>query len=220
MASHAITKNLVKLTNAVSENSIVFTEIVSGCEQSGLITKNFKDALTEISPTPLYSKASQLISSIQTTVQIDPKYIDTFLAVLVKHGGVTCRKVAETIAIDCKKNGFSLLLYEKAFKELSSESIGTRPSPNSGHATVTDTGLSVHNDNKSEDVKEDLVKELLDEQKWYVEELEEKEKQLMQVKKELEHVKQEYNEELTHIKTIEDESREDIRQMRQKDLGM
>jgi hypothetical protein len=113
-AKKAITDNLCLLNDELSKNVVVFHDVVLGCQQLDIITSKFGQSLrSTTTPTPLTTKASELVDYIQTSVSFNAVYLDEFLSVLVRQG---CKEAAEKVAESAKKYGLKLPKYDKASK--------------------------------------------------------------------------------------------------------
>jgi hypothetical protein len=89
------------LNDALSSSNTTFQTIVLSCEQEGLIQSHIRKTLFDYTmPKPLQSRATDLITDIQTTVGIKPSQLQVFLRILREKGGIPGVEIAKRIARD------------------------------------------------------------------------------------------------------------------------
>ena len=99
----AVRKNLVDLNSALSAHPDTFRSIVIMCEQKGLITTGVSSGLLDtLTGRSTQDRANQLVRDLQTTIELKPECLDTFLCILKQKGGVAGCTVAQNIAKECK----------------------------------------------------------------------------------------------------------------------
>ena len=101
-AKEAVRKNLVDLNSALSAHPETFQSIVLKCQQEGLITPVVSKGLLELTGRSIQDRANQLVTNLQTTIGLQPDYLDTFLCILKDEKDVSCSTVAQNIAKECK----------------------------------------------------------------------------------------------------------------------
>ena len=101
-AKSAITSHIVNLTTVIETN---LEAVILGCEQEKLIAPTFKRTLLDgLTGRSARDRAQKLVGHIQSSVEIVPSSLDTFLFVLVdtaEESPVT-KQVATDIAASCK----------------------------------------------------------------------------------------------------------------------
>ena len=100
-AETAIRDNITDLEKVISQALVA---IAYGCAQRKLIAIPFLNNLTDtFSGQTTDQRAGKLISAIQSSVELDPNSLDTFLCVLINNqDSVLTQTVAANIAKKCK----------------------------------------------------------------------------------------------------------------------
>ena len=100
-AKAAIRDNITDLGKVISQG---FESIVGGCAEKNLIPTTLSKNLTDtFSGQTTDQRAGKLISSIQSSVELFPNTLDTFLCVLIDNqNSVLTQTVAANIAKKCK----------------------------------------------------------------------------------------------------------------------
>ena len=101
-AKNAITQYIVDLTTVAETN---LEAVILACEQEKLITSTFKGTLLDgLTGRSARERAQKLVGHIQSSVEIVPSFLDTFLFVLVDttEGSPVTKQVADDVAASCK----------------------------------------------------------------------------------------------------------------------
>ena len=102
-AKSAIRTNLSSLTNGISAQPTVFSEVVNACGEKKLITsKQAKEYVDNSAGKEIGTRASNLVHNIMTVTDVIPESLDTFLCILYDSEDLILRQVASSIAKDCK----------------------------------------------------------------------------------------------------------------------
>jgi hypothetical protein len=98
-AGSAVSKNIERLTSAISVSEPTLRSVVLACQQEGLITSdNSKALLDTFIGKSTQARATDLINCIQGLVSYTPEYLDDFLRILVVKGGRLGGEVARSVA--------------------------------------------------------------------------------------------------------------------------
>ena len=101
-AKNAITSHILDLTTVTETN---LEAVILACEQEKLINSTFKGTLLDgLTGRSSRDRARKLVDHIQSSVEIVPSSLDTFLFVLVDtaEGSLVTKQVADDVAASCK----------------------------------------------------------------------------------------------------------------------
>ena len=101
-AKNAITRHVLDLTTVTDAN---LQTVILACEQEKLISPTITGTLLDgLTGRSSRDRAHKLVNHIQSTVEIVPSSLDTFLSVLVDtaEGSPATKQVADDVATECK----------------------------------------------------------------------------------------------------------------------
>jgi hypothetical protein len=120
-AGSAVSKNIERLTSAISVSEPTLRSVVLACQQEGLITSdNSKALLDTFIGKSTQARATDLINCIQGLVSYTPEYLDDFLRILVVKGGRLGGEVARSVASLVSPNKQELPKYDGAIAPVES----------------------------------------------------------------------------------------------------